>query len=90
MVVYIFGFPGGWTKMGYTARCPYVRQEFGFWQNLHPSALCGRLADAELLHLFEGGEDIERALHSALAADVGEFYAPGRLSQILGLHPPHR
>ena len=85
MVVYVFEFPGNWFKMGYHWRCPYERLDRGFWWNLHPDDLCGRLDDTRLLYLFKGDQATEKALHSALKADIGEFYAPGRLAEVVGL-----
>ena len=85
MVVYIFEFAAGWIKMGWAARCPYIRYDRGFWYNIHPEELCGRLDEARLIRLFEGDEAIEKALHAAMGPDVGEFYAPGRLAEVVGL-----
>ena len=85
MVVYVFEFPGSWFKVGYTAHCPYQRLDRGFWGNIHPPELCGRLDDARLLYLFEDDEATEKALHSALAPDIGEFYGPGHLVEVVGL-----
>ncbi len=80
-MIYIFGFDS-YFKMGY-ARCPWLRAEGGFWCNIHPRALCGKLADAELLCAFEGDEPLERALHSILVPDACEFYAMSRLDDVL-------
>ena len=83
-MLYIFAFPG-YVKMGYTRVGPYRRAEMGFWHNVHPSALCYRLDEWTLLHLFEGDEAIEKALHAALVPDCGEFYKDSRLAEVLGL-----
>ena len=85
MVIYVFEFPGNWIKMGWACRCPYERLDLGFWWNRHPDDLHGKLDDVDLLYLFEGDEATEKALHSALKADIGEFYAPGRLAEVVGL-----
>ena len=85
MVLYVFVFPSGWSKMGFAAQCPYKRLDTGFWHCVHPQELCGHLDDCTLTHLFAGNHDIEMALHAALSPDVGEFYAPGRAEEVVAL-----
>jgi len=55
-MLYVFAFGDDWIKVGFTARCPFQRRRHGFWHNVHPTELCGRLGDCELLHLFECDE----------------------------------
>ena len=55
-MLYVFAFGDDWIKVGFTARCPFQRRRLGFWHNVHPTELCGRLGDCELLHLFECDE----------------------------------
>ena len=84
-MLYVFAFGTSWVKLGYTCRGPYERRQFGFWQNAHPPALCGRLDECELVALFAGDEPTEKALHAALQPSIGEFYPASRLEAILGL-----
>ena len=85
MVLYVFAFRNGWSKMGFAAQCPYKRLDTGFWHCLHPQELCGQLDECSLIHLFTGDRDIEMALHAALLPDVGEFYGPGRTEEVVAL-----
>ena len=82
-MIYIFAFPG-FFKLGY-ASCPHRRRAMGFWHNSHPPGLCGRLGECTLTHLFEGTEDLERALHALLLPDHGEFYVEERLPGVLAM-----
>ena len=65
VLLYLFSFGDGWVKLG-CARCPYERLQRGFWQNVHPEALCNKLDDAKLLRLWAGTWTDEQALHAAL------------------------
>jgi hypothetical protein len=80
VLLYLFGFDG-WVKLG-VARCPCERLRRGFWQNVHPKALCGKLDDAKLLRIWAGDYAIEQALHAALLSDCGEFYRAERTKEI--------
>ena len=70
-MLYLFAFPDGWFKFGFTAEGVRERQARGFWHNAHPPELCGRLGEPELRGYWEGTWELEQALHSILHA---EFY----------------
>ena len=75
-MLYLFGFPGGFWKLGYTSKLR-ERQARGFWHNAHPPELCGRLGEPKLLGYWEGTWELEQALHSLFRAERGgrgEFY----------------
>ena len=82
VLLYLFEFPHGWVKLG-VARCPYERLQRGFWHNVHPAALCGKLNEARLLRIWAGDYAIEQALHAALLSDHGEFYPAERAREII-------
>jgi hypothetical protein len=80
VLLYLFQFDG-WVKLG-VASCPYERLQRGFWQNVHPAALCGKLDRARLLRVWAGDLPIEQALHAALHSEAGEFYPAERTEEI--------
>ena len=82
-MIYIFAFGPEYFKLGYAKRCPYQRKSQGFWHNQHPDALCHKLDQCQLLHLWEGPQKLEEALHAALAPDCGEFYLVARLEEVV-------
>ena len=82
VLLYLFRFGDGWVKLGCATKCPYERLQFGFWQNVHPEALCNKLDDAKLLRLWAGTWLDEQALHAALVKDCGEFYRAERTEEI--------
>ena len=84
-MLYIFAFGDEWLELGFTSSCPSRRRQQGFWHNVHPPALCGRLDQCALLAAFARDEALEKALHSALAPERGEFYPAARLQEIPSL-----
>lgn len=66
------------VKLGWS-RDPWRRVAFGFQENVHPEALCNKLAfeDADLLCAWTCPEEsTEKALHKKFAGKgVGEFYS---------------
>jgi len=80
--IYVFDF-GPYIKLGWTGPGPYERLAAGFWHVKHPRALCKRLDQCELLHLWEGSLKLERALHDLLLPDCGEFYRKERLPEMV-------
>ena len=91
-MIYVFVFEPCYFKIG-ACITPYDRVTRGFWMNVHPPALCGRLDTCRLYRLFEGDLDMERAIHAILRPDHGEFYALYRLVLVIHLLefllPPH-
>ena len=83
-MIYVFLFRG-YFKLGYTSSCPYHRRAMGFWHNKHPKALCGRLDQCTLTHLYEGTLELEGALHEVLrdAGGGSEFYGIEHLPEVL-------
>ena len=79
-VVYLFSFDG-YVKLG-VAKCIYERLRRGFWHNVHPEALCGKLASPTLLRLWAGDHAIEQALHASLQSERGEFYPAERTEEL--------
>ena len=71
-MIYIFAFGDSWVKVGYTDVGPYERRRLGFWHNVHPTALCHRLDECELVALFAGDEPTENAIHAALLPFAGD------------------
>ena len=66
-----------WFKFGYTEQTnPWNRIQTGFWTNVHPTELCGRLGPEcfELIALFEGDVKLERAMQSIFPPHTGEFW----------------
>ena len=82
-MIYIFSF-GPFFKMGYASLGPYERKAMGFWHNKHPEALCHRLDQCTLLHLYTGSEAMEKVLKAALVPDCGEFFLAARLQEVVG------
>jgi len=76
-MICVFVFPGYFNiSYGIDARSCFLR---GFWQSLHPMALCGRLGEISCVSLFEGSFGLAWAIHATLLPDVGDFYALERL-----------
>ena len=81
-MIYVFSFDTHF-KIGYAATCPWRRLSAGFWHNVHPLELCGKLDQATLLFLFDGDEKLEQAMHAALHPCVGELYPMERLGSVM-------
>ena len=67
----------GFFKFGFTDQTnPWNRIQAGFWSNVHPKELCGKLdpENFELIYLFEGDVKLERAMQSIFPPDTGEFW----------------
>ena len=77
-MIYIVIFEPCYFKVGACADI-YGRLTQGYWMNVHPSMLCGRLDNFRLYKLFRGDLDCERAVHAILCPVVGEFYELERL-----------
>ena len=66
-----------WFKFGFTdQKNPWNRIQTGFWTNVHPMELCGKLGaeQFQLIHLFEGDEKLERAIQSIFPPYVGKCW----------------
>ena len=81
-MIYVFSFDTHF-KIGYAATCPWRRLSAGFWHNVHPLELCGKLDQATLLFLFDGDEKLEQSMHAALVPDIGEFYSMDRMGDVM-------
>ena len=81
-MIYVFSFDTHF-KIGYAAKCPRRRLSAGFWHNVHPLELCGKLDQATLLFLFDGDEKLEHSMHAALVPDIGEFYSMDRMGDVM-------
>ena len=77
-MIYIVIFEPCYFKVGACAEI-YGRLTQGYWMNVHPPMLCGRLDNFRLYKLFRGDLDCERAVHTILCPAVGEFYELERL-----------
>ena len=77
-MLYVFAVVDSqYFKFGFTAQSnPWNRIQKGFWTNLHPTELCGKLGSEQfqLIHLFEGDEKLERAMQSIFPPHAGEFW----------------
>ena len=85
MVLYIFGIRGtSWLKVGYTTHCPWSRARDGYWKNIYPPELCGKLgwSDLELLALALGALEDEAAVKLALPPHTGEFWPSHQLEPL--------
>ena len=80
IMIYLVSFSSHF-KVGYASNMA-GRMGRGFWHNLHPPQLCGRLDEFVLDYVFKGSLEIEKALHAALQPDVGEFYASSRFQEV--------
>ena len=71
-----------YIKMGFTNACPWRRIATGFWSNLHPTDCCGKLGweDLELVAVFPGTEEDEKALKKTFPPTKGEFWPDHMLS----------
>jgi len=63
----------GYLKLGWSSQ-PFQRIANGFWDNVHPSALCGKLGPehAEILGIWAGSKAQEQTLHWMLQPECGE------------------
>ena len=64
-------------KFGWTGQAnPWDRIRTGFWTNVHPPELCGKLnpENMELIGVYEGDEKLERAMQSIFPPHCGEFW----------------
>jgi len=80
-MIYIFVWESHF-KLG-SCNDPFERLERGFWHDVHPVELCGKLDDCRLAHLFKGDLQFEQILHELLIPDCGEFYRLRRFEEIL-------
>ena len=75
-------------KFGFTDQTnPWNRIQNGFWTNVHPKELCGKLGfqNFNLLHVFEGDEKLERAMQRIFPPHAGEFWNDEDLSDFVWL-----
>ena len=63
MPIYAFQWEEGWVKLGW-ANDAMQRASDGWWENSHPTDLCGKLCPphCELTGLWEGTKEEEKAL----------------------------
>ena len=63
MPIYSFQWEEGWVKLGW-ANDAMQRASDGWWENSHPTDLCGKLCPphCELTGLWEGTKEEEKAL----------------------------
>ena len=80
-MIYIFVWETHF-KLG-SCHAPFERLDRGFWHDVHPNELCGKLDDCRLTHLFNGDLKFEQILHELLIPDCGEFYRLSRLEETL-------
>ena len=71
-------------KFGFTRICIWERIATGFWSNVRPKDCCGALAwdDLEVLALYPGTEEGEKALKEAIPPTAGEFWPEEQLEPI--------
>ena len=70
-------------KLGWSGQ-PFQRIANGFWDNVHPPTLCGKLGP-EHLHIvgvWRASKMEEQALHARLIPDCGEWYPEDRQEEI--------
>ena len=88
-MLYIFDVLGeDWIKIGFTAQLdPWIRIANGFWTNIHPVELCGKLGpeNLNLIFLFEGNVKLEAVIKSLFPPVIGEFWYKDRLDEIVGM-----
>ena len=73
-------------KFGFTAQSnPWNRIQKGFWTNLHPTELCGKLGsqNLNLVHVFEGDYNLEKCIQSLFPPECGEFWRKDDLPKII-------
>jgi len=78
------GFQGlDYLKLGWSTQ-PFQRIANGFWDNVHPPALCNKLGPKklEVLGVWAATKAEELALHARLIPDCGEWYFGERLPEI--------
>ena len=66
-----------WFKFGYTDQTnPWNRIQTGFWTNVHPKELCGKLGaeQFQLIHVFQGDKRLEHCMQSIFPPYAGEFW----------------
>ena len=83
-MLYILKLEGGFVKVGYTKQFE-TRAKRGYWHCKHPTELCERLDDYELIHLYECTEAIEKKIHLSLHERIGEFYKEEHLKKIIDM-----
>ena len=77
-----------WIKIGFTSQTnPWMRISNGFWTNIHPPDLCGRLSpdNLDLIFLFEGDKAVEAVVHNLFPPDHGEFWHKDRQDEIVSM-----
>ena len=73
-------------KFGLTAQSnPWNRIQKGFWTNLHPMELCGKLGsqNLNLVHVFEGDYNLEKCIQNLFPPQCGEFWEKDDLPKII-------
>ena len=73
-------------KFGWTERSnPWRRIESGFWTNIHPEELCGKLSheNLDLIFLFEGDRKVESVMQSIFKPMYGEFWNDDVLDEMV-------
>ena len=84
-MIYVVQFPG-FVKVGFTAQTWEMRAARGFWSNKHPTELCGKLDDFNIISAFEGSMELEQIIHNdLLSGGIGEFYEESTTDDILTL-----
>ena len=81
MSVYVLKFPG-FIKIGWTTDW-IQRASRGFWHLKHPTDLCDKLDEYEVICCFEGSKDFEMGFHRRQRNGIGEFYPEEDAEQIL-------
>jgi hypothetical protein len=74
-------FKFGWTEK----EDPWDRIQTGFWTNVHPKELCGKLhpENLELIFLFEGDRRLELCMQSIFPPAHGEFWKDEDLDDMI-------
>ena len=74
MAIYVVR-AAGYVKLGWS-RDPEQRIANGFWDNVHPETLCGKLGPAslEILGVWRASLREEKDSHARLIPDCGEWY----------------
>ena len=86
MVLYVFEVLGtDYIEMGYTSGCPWGRIRDGFWKQVHPTGVCGKLGwdDLNLIALSPGSLEDEALIKAEVSGREGEFWPRSQLEIIL-------
>ena len=86
-ILYVFDVVDSqYFKFGFTAQSnPWNRIQNGFWTNLHPMELCGKLGSQtlNLVHVFEGDYNLEKCIQNLFPPQCGEFWEKDDLPKII-------